>query len=351
MSEVIFKGGRLLTVTIKDVAKLANVNPSTVSRVISNNPRISEKTKREVRMAMETLGYHPNLNARSLVNKSTQAIGLIMPGAAEKAFQNPFFSEVLRGISTKAHQEEYSLYLSTGGTESDIFDGVVNMVQGRRVDGIILLYSSTNDRIIQYLRERNFPFTVIGKPANDREFITYIDNDNVLAAKEATEYLIKLGHDRVAFVGGSLELLVTVDRLEGYKAALKNSNIHLRPEYIVHEEFLKEGGQEAVIELFSLDDPPTALMVTDDLMAFGVLGSFDEQGIRVPEDVSVVGFNNLMLSEFSRPPLTSVDINIFQLGYNALELLINLVTKPEVEPSKLIVPHKLIVRDSSKEKD
>lgn len=339
-----------MTVTIKDVAKLANVNPSTVSRVISNNPRISEKTKKTVRKAMEDLGYHPNLNARSLVSQSTKAIGIIMPGAAEKAFQNPFFSDVLKGIITKAHQQDYSLYLSTGGTEKDIYDGVVSMVQGKRVDGIILLYSRINDETISYLNKMKFPFVVIGKPYIDQDVITFVDNNNVLAAEEATQYIIELGHNRIAYVGGSLELMVTIDRLQGYKNALLNSGFQVRKEYIVHEEFLKEGGQEAVVELFTLDEPPTALMVADDLMAFGVLNSLVENGIRVPEDVSVVSFNNVMLAEFSRPPLTSVDIDIYQLGYNAVELLIDLVSGKKVEPNYRIIPHKLIIRDSSRKR-
>lgn len=336
-----------MSVTIKDVAKLANVNPSTVSRVIANNPRISENTKLKVREAMEELGYHPNLIARSLVNQNTKAIGVIMPGAAEKAFLNPFFSEVLRGISTEAHQKEYTLYLSTGGTEEDIFEEVVNMVQGRRVDGIILLYSRIDDKITAFLKGKKFPFVLIGKPHQIEEMITYVDNDNIEAAKEVTQFLIGLGHKRIAFIGGSLDLMVTIDRLTGYKKALHAANIQTNDEYIVHEEFLKEGGKEAVTELFSLEKPPTAIVVTDDLMSFGVLSSLAEKGIKVPDDVSVVSFNNLMLAEFSQPPLTSVDINIFQLGYNAVELLVDIIAKPNSVSKRSIVPYQLLKRESS----
>ncbi|WP_339063878.1 LacI family DNA-binding transcriptional regulator [Tepidibacillus marianensis] len=335
-----------MAITIKDVAKLANVNPSTVSRVIANNPRISEKTKRIVREAMEQLGYHPNLNARSLVNRNTQTIGIIMPSSAEKAFQNPFFAEVLRGISSKANQQEYAIYMSTGVTEEEIYRGVVNMVQGRRVDGVILLYSRVNDSIMNFLQEENFPFVVIGKPSNHPELITHVDNDNRNAACEVTDYLIQLGHQNIAFVGGSLELVVTIDRLEGYKQALQTADIAIREEYLFQEEFLKEGGQEAVGELFSLPEPPTALVVTDDLMAFGVLSTLYERGFRVPEDISVVSFNNVMLAEFSRPSLTSVEINIYQLGLEAVQCLIDRIREPELPTKRVIVSHQLIVRDS-----
>jgi DNA-binding LacI/PurR family transcriptional regulator len=339
-----------MAVTIKDVAKLANVSPATVSRVIANNPRISEQTKKRVRAAMEGLSYHPNFNARSLANRSTKAIGLVMPSSGDIVFQNPFFSEVLRGISTKAHENEYVLYISTGNTENEIFQGVVSMVQGRRVDGILLLYSRIDDKIVGYLVEQHFPFTVIGKPFKDLERITHVDNDNFKISKEVTEYLIELGHERIAFVGGNLNLVVTIDRMLGYETALREANIPYCDEYIIHEEFLKEGGREAVAELLALDDPPTALVVADDLMAFGVLSMLDDLGIAVPEDISIISFNNLMLSEYSRPPLTSVDINIFQLGYEAVQCLIDSIDKPSQKPKRVTIPAKMIERQSCQRK-
>ncbi len=337
-----------MAVTIKDVAKLSNVNPSTVSRVIADSPRISEKTKKKVKAAMEELGYHPNFNARSLVNRNTQAIGIIMPSSAENAFQNPFFAEVLRGISSMAHEKKYSLYMSTGGTPEEIFEAVKSMVQGRRVDGIILLYSRTEDRISEYLKQIDFPFVVIGRPYDNETKIFHIDNDNFLAAKEVTTHLIKNGYKRIAFIGGSLDLVVTIDRLQGYKEALKEAEIPVLDDYIVHVEFQKEGGKEAVVELMSLSKPPTALVVTDDVITFGVLSTFDEMNIKVPDDISVISFNNVMLSEFSSPPLSSVDINIFQLGYNAVKCLVDLGIEAREEAKRIIIPHKLIIRDSCK---
>jgi DNA-binding LacI/PurR family transcriptional regulator len=338
-----------MAVTIKDVAKLAEVAPSTVSRVIANSPRISEKTKKKVKEAMDYLGYHPNFNARSLANRSTQAIGLVMPSSADKAFQNPFFPEVIRGISTMAHEKEYALYMSTGNTEDEIFEGVIRMVQGRRVDGIVMLYSRVDDRIMNYLQEQDFPFTVIGKPFKKAEKITYIDNNNYKAAKEMTEYLIALGHERIGFVGGNLNLVVTIDRLQGYEKAVRNAGLPYRDDYIVHEEFLKEGGQEAVKELLALEKPPSALLVMDDLMSFGVLSTLNELGISVPADISLLSFNNVLLSELSSPSLTSVDINIFQLGYEGAKGLLECIQFPENPAKRVDVPYKLVVRQSCKE--
>ena len=210
-----------MAVTIKDVAKIANVAPSTVSRVIANSPRISEKTKERVREVMEQLGYHPNFIARSLASQSTRAIGLVMPSSTDVVFQNPFFPTVLTGLSEGAHSRQYALHMTTGKTELEIFDGVVAMVQGGRVDGVILLYSKVEDKVISYLRKRDFPFVVIGKPFKDDENISYVDNDNFKAGKEVTEYLIQLGHERIGFIGGNLDLVVT-DR----KSTRLNSSHH-----------------------------------------------------------------------------------------------------------------------------
>lgn len=335
-----------MTVTIKEVAKLAKVAPSTVSRVIADNPRISEATKRKVKKVMEELGYHPNLNARSLSSKTTQTIGLVMPSSGDVVFQNPFFSTVLQGISEGAHEKKYALQMTTGRSEQETFEAVIEMVQGKRVDGMILLHSKVEDQVIMYLSKMDFPFVVIGKPAKYTEEIAHVDNDNVGAMKEATDFLIKLGHEKIAFIGGSTELMVTVDRLNGYKQALEEAYIPINEEYIKHEEFLREGGQEAVSELMALPERPTSLLVVDDFMALGVLNKLDELGIKVPDDVSVVSFNNILLAEMSKPPLTSMDINILKLGIEASRSLIQKIEDSSEPAKRIIVSHKLVQRSS-----
>ncbi|WP_444683923.1 LacI family DNA-binding transcriptional regulator [Alkalicoccus luteus] len=336
-----------MTVTIKDVAKAASVAPSTVSRVISDSPRISDRTKDKVREAMKQLGYHPNFNARSLANQTTKTIGVIMPNSANKTFQNPFFPEVIRGISTKAHQLEYGLYLSTGQSDEEIFEEVQHMVQGKRVDGIILLYSKVNDKVMKYLHEQNFPFTLIGRPYDETvRGVSYVNNDNFKAAKTVTEYLLLLGHKRIAFVGGNLDYVVTIDHMEGYRRALNNAGIEVCDDYIVFHEELQEGGQEAVIDLMSLSERPTALIVADDIMTFGVMRMLSEMEVNVPDDISIISFNNVMISELSAPPMTTVDINIYSLGYEAANLLIDKILHPNIEARKILIPHKMIKRQT-----
>lgn len=341
-----------MAVTIKDVAKLANVAPSTVSRVIANSSRISQGTKERVREAMEELGYHPNFNARSLVNKQTKTLGIIIPSSAKIAFQNPFFPEVIRGITSKAYLEKYGLYLSTGQTDEEILEEVKQMVQSGRVDGIILLYSKVDDKVMPYLIENNVPFVLIGRPHNaDESRVTYVNNDNVKAAKTVTEYLILLGHQNIGFIGGNSEYVVTHDHRQGYQTALLNAGIAPKDGYIVYYDEVQEGGQEAVIELMSLEERPTALVVADDLMALGVLRMLDEMDVKVPEEMSVISFNNVMLSELSSPPLTTVDIHIYELGFKATENLIHNILHPNTKASSTIIPHKFIKRQTCRKRE
>ncbi len=336
-----------MQVTIKDVAREANVAPSTVSRVIANSSRISQKTKERVRQAMDELGYYPNVHARSLANRTTQAIGLVMPSAATKTLQNPFFSEVIRGISTKAHQNGYSLYMTTGVSEEEVYEGVVSMVQGRRVDGVVVLYSRTDDKVVQFLQDSKFPFVVVGKPFSDSSHVTYVDTDNYLAGREVTKYLHQLGHECIAFVGGAQDLAVTQERVGGYKTALMEEGIPIQESYIVSAPFMTTGGAEAVKRLMSLEHPPTAVVVSDDMMALGVMSTLNEMGIGVPDQMAVVSFNNLFIAEFSSPPLTSVEINIFGLGFEATNCLIEQINEDATPYGKrVIVPHYLVVRQS-----
>lgn len=337
-------------VTIKDVAKEANVAPSTVSRVIADSPRISEKTKRRVKEIMDKLGYYPNLQARSLAAKSTQTIGVVMPNGAFYSFQNPFFPEVLRGISKNAHLSKYGIYLSTGSTEDEIFEEVISMVMGRRVDGIILLYSRINDRTMNYLEEMDFPFVVVGRPHENEERITYVDNDNIFITKQVTNYLINLGHHNIAFVGGNQEYIVTVDRLNGYRLALKEAGLPINDSYFVHEKVIFEKGKEAIESLMSLDSPPTALVTQDDLMAYELISHLEKLNIKVPDDISIISFNNLSLSEHSNPPLTSVDIGTFQLGFEATQCLVEKMKNPKTLPKRITIPTKLVERESCKGK-
>jgi DNA-binding LacI/PurR family transcriptional regulator len=335
-----------LSVTIKDVAKIANVAPSTVSRVISDSPNISEKTKRKVRKVMEEMGYHLNLNARSLVQRSAQTIGIVMKNSTSQSLLNPVFPEVLSGISALCHKQGYSICLTTGESEDEIFQDTVKMVQGKKVDGVIVMYSKRDDQVVPFLMKSGIPFVVIGKPVFDSNQMMYVDNDNYQAARDATNYLIQLGHQRVGLIGGDLRFEVTEARLNGYLAALRENNLEIRDGYIKNFPYDRELGAKAISEILDLAEIPTAFVITDDLNAIIALLVLRERNIKVPEDISILSFNNTMISRLSTPLLTSVDIQAYQLGFESARCLIEQIKDPTVINKRIIIPANIVERES-----
>ncbi|MGR9048538.1 LacI family DNA-binding transcriptional regulator [Halobacillus faecis] len=335
-----------VSVTIKDVARVANVAPSTVSRVISDSPRISERTKRKVRKVMEELGYHINYNGRVLVSQSTQTIGIVTKVSTVHSFDNPFFSELLRGISDACHEEDYSIYLTTGNTEEAIFKEVVKMVQGKRVDGVIVLYSREDDQVVPYLRDCNFPFVMVGKPVNRAGETMFVDNDNILASKEVTDHLIQLGHERIGFIGGDYHFEVARDRLEGFRQALANGHLEEDKNLQKNIQSGLADADQVVEELLQEKDPPTGLVITDDYNALTVMRALTSKGLKLPEDMSIVGFNNTMIARLSNPALTTVDTQSFQLGHESARSLIDLLNRPDMIKKSVIIPTVIVERDS-----
>ncbi|ANU15198.1 Maltose operon transcriptional repressor MalR, LacI family [Planococcus halocryophilus Or1] len=335
-----------MAITIKDVAKKAGVSPATVSRVIADNPRISVKTKAKVREVMKDMGYYPNFQARNLVANKSRTLGIIMENSAALAFQNPFFPEVLRGISTQAHDSKYGLYLSTGATLEEIYQEVVEMVQGRRVDGIILLYSKIGDPVLEFLRQSELPFAVVGRPHQDPFSVTHVNNDNINTAKDTVEYLIGLGHRHIAFVGGATDFVVSIDRMQGYKQALAKHNISFDVDYTVNQDFIQGKERESIRRLMALPVPPTAIVTHDDMVAYEVIGYLEDLEIGVPDDVSIIGFNNHTISRYLKPPLSTVDISIYELGLRAAELVLEKITDESTPPKQVVVPSRLIERGS-----
>lgn len=335
-----------MSVTIKDVAKKANVAPSTVSRVLSDSPKISEKTKRKVRKVMEELGYHLNYNARVLVQRTTKTIGIVMKNSASQSLHNPFVPEVIRGISSYCRQQDFSINLASGESEEAIFEDIVKMVQGKRVDGLIVLYSKENDKVVPFLVENGIPFVVIGKPLLESGKIMSVDNDNVQAGKEATEHLIRLGHQRIGFIGQDLEYEFERARLNGFMTAMQQHRLNIREEYMKEINFDQEQGKKVTDELMDLPEPPSAVVTTDDINALIILSALKDRGIRVPEEVSVISFNNTLMSKLSSPPVTSIDTQTYHLGYESARSLLELIHDPSMFKKSVIVPTVMVKRSS-----
>lgn len=333
--------------TVKDVARHAGVSPSTVSRVIANHPRISQQTKRRVRAAMRELNYHPNAIARSLVRQRAQTIGVAMARSAEAALANPFFPEVLRGIGSVAQASKYSILLPAAGTHEDERRQCMELLRERRVDGIILLGSRADDPFIEELHAEGYPFVVIGRVETDG--ISYVNNDNVAAAFEATRHLIDLGHRRIAFIGGPSDLFVSQDRLRGYQEALAHAGIPLDPELVCETDFGYDKGVDAARSLMRHDAQLTAIVAVDDVLALAALQAAREAGRSVPDQLSVVGFNDTPVCLHVTPELTSVRIPIYDMGAAAARLLLASLAG-ESAATELTLPARLVVRGSTAER-
>ncbi|WDV47370.1 LacI family DNA-binding transcriptional regulator [Clostridiaceae bacterium M8S5] len=332
-----------MPVTIKDVASLANVSPSTVSRVIANSPKISDNTKKKVYKAMNELKYHPNAIARSLANRTTKTLGLVLPSTEEDIFVNPFFVQIMRGISHYAQKKNYYIMYTYGKDELDEVKHIENLTNSRRVDGIILTTVRENDKCIGCLREIDYPFVVIGRP-EDIENILWVDNDNFHAMYRVVNHLIQKGHRRIGFIGGESNLYVTQNRLEGYVKALENSGINVSKDFIKTGEFTEEDGYTGMKSMLK-SQQPTAVVTTDDIIAFGAIKACKEDS----KDIAIVGFNNTLLSEYQQPKLSSVDINAEKLGYFAAKLLIDkLENNNKNGISNYMIDTNLIERESTK---
>ncbi|WP_123041366.1 LacI family DNA-binding transcriptional regulator [Cohnella candidum] len=334
-----------MAITIKDVAKKAGVSPSTVSRVIAEHPRISAKTSRRVKEVMDELGYHPNMMAKSLVSRTSRTIGVILPRPAEELLLNFFFYEFMRGVMAQLTRAGYDLLMAGGNNEREELETVTRLVRGGRIDGLLLLYSRASDPVISLLRKEDVPFLLVGRSL-DYDDVPSVDNDNVQAAYDATKHLISQGQRRIGFVSGPAHLAMTQDRLAGYTKALTEAGLPFKQGWVVEGEFLLESGYRAMASIMNQPEPPTALVVIDDFVAFGVLKGLTELGYRIPEDVAIVSFNNIALSELTMPPITSVDIGTYQLGYTASQMLISTIQQDPVQQRQLI-PHRLVVRESS----
>ena len=324
-----------MPVTIKDVAKAAGVSPSTVTRVIQNKSTISDETKKRVRKAMKELNYHPNLNARSLVSSYTQVIGLVLPDDSDVFYQNPFFPSVLRGIAQVASENHYAIQIATGKDEKERLNAISQMVYGKRVDGLIFLYAQENDPLVQLVVDEQFPFLILGKSLSP--FIPLVDNDNIQAGFDATEYFIKKGCSRIAFIGGPKKLFVTQDRLTGYEQALQEHNLPLdNHRTFFADEFLEEKGYNFSKQLFKYDPQTDAIITTDSLLAEGVCNYLNEHQLDVP----VLSFDSV------NPRLNLaayVDINSLALGRTSFETILQIIN--DVKENRQICYRQVIAHE------
>lgn len=335
-----------MAVTIKDVAALAGVSPSTVSRTCKDNPSISDETKEKVRKAMAELGYEPNLPAGTLSSQNTHTIGIILPPSQKEVYENSFYLEAIRGISSFCNQKQYANTVITGTSDEELFSVIQSMTRKGLVDGFIMLYSKMDDSIFNYLYNEGILYVLIGKAHQYINQTIYVDNDNFLAGQEATDYLVRLGHRKIAYMGKDFSLLYSSDRKSGYQSVLAANQIPFNPDYCVELPQNPAKRLETIQEFLTRPDRPTAIVVSDDILALTLERVCISLGISIPDELSIVSFNNSLIARLTSPQLTSIDINSFQLGIEAASQMINHIENPNLMATKIIVPHHLVERDS-----
>ncbi len=333
-------------VTSRDVAERAGVSRTTVSLVLNRvkGARISEETRQRVLKAARELNYYPNAAARSLASRKTRTIGFVLCQSPDRIFADAFLPEVLRGVGEVAQQRDFRILLQS---VEDVAapDAYIGLVREKRIDGIILSGPRSDDHQLPKLKEEGFPVVLLGQLKGSG--ISFVDVDNVGAAKMATEHLIRLGHRRIGMITNApLAYTASQDRLRGYQLALEENGIGYDERLVRYGDFREEGGYRAMEQLLELTEPLTAVFVASDLVAFGAMEAIKARGLRIPQDIALVGFDDVRLANYVDPPLTTVRLPAYELGRHAMDMLFKMIEGEDLEGNGVLLETELIIRES-----
>lgn len=327
---------------MSDIAKMAGVSKSTVSRALKNDSRVKEETKNKIIKLARKHNYKPNKVAQALAEKHTKIIAVMLP-SAPRSVSDPFFLEFLHGINNIAYQQGYSLTIPP--VEKENFASFKKVNENINVDGVILTEPLLNDPRIKYLKENNIPFVYNGNPMAGDD-TAWVDTDNQLGACQAVNYLIKNGHRKIAAVTGPLALVAGRYRLEGYYQALRENEIEVNMDWVFESDFTEKGAYSAAKKLIKYHQEITAVFAANDLMALGIIKSLKDAGLKIPRDLSLIAYDSIKLGEYIEPPLTTVENTSLKKGEKAVELLIKIIEEQEIDKKQILFPPQLIIRDS-----
>jgi len=325
-------------VNIQEVAKEAGVSPSTVSRALNGFPGISEKTRERIVEIARKLNYRPNYRGQILTTQNTKNIGLLITDIT-----NPFFPELVMGAEEYASKSGYTVLLGNTSESEEKETNYLDFFSRGPVDGIIISASRVSNEHIIMLAEEGLPIVVINRILEHPK-ISYVSTDMEKGGYLATMHLLRLGHSKIAFINGPKHSEVSQRRLEGYKKALKEVGVDYNPDLISFNVPVSESGYKEAIKLLCTGEAPTAIFTYNDVMAFGVIKAAKELGIKIPEELSVVGFDDIFFSSFTDPPLTTIKQFKEELGRMAVELLFKLMGG---ERESLLIEPELIIRNTT----
>ncbi len=335
-----------MATTIKDIARRVGVSHSTVSRALCGSPLISTETVKRVQQAALEMGYQPSFAARSLKTNQSQVLGVVVSN-----IDDPFFSEILQGIEDEAQQSGYSLFIAASQRDLERQDGIVQAMQQHRVDGVIICSTSFNIAQSRVFLENLTPIVVINnQAAEDYRYSIY--HDDVDGSRQITRHLLDLGHQKIAYLGNSISGRTTLDRLFGFQQEMATAGLPIPESYIQQVPGGRpEHSLTGLDHFLDLPDRPTALICYNDMLAIGVLRGLQQLGIQVPEDFSVTGFDNILFSAYTNPPLTTFDQPKRSIGQEATRLLLGLLHSGEENitgTSKIrVLKGRLLVRKST----
>jgi DNA-binding LacI/PurR family transcriptional regulator len=326
--------------SIKDIARVARVSHSTVSRALQNSPLVNARTAETIRQIAHASGYRASAVARGLVTNRTLTIGLVVTTIAD-----PFASEVALGIEQAANDLGYSVFLADSNADPAREQQIVQSFAERRLDGIIVTSSRVGALYLPLLSEMRVPIVLVNNQ-HPGEFVHSVMIGNVAGSQAAANHLLALGHRRIAYLGDQFGYQSDTERLEGYQKALDEAGLPFLAELVVHGDGKPEEAMRAMEQLLALPDPPTAVCCYNDMSALGAMRSIHLAGRRVPEDISVVGFDDLFLASYTQPRLTTVHQPMRRMGLLAMESLFKLMSG-EDSAIRITVDPELIVREST----
>lgn len=335
-------------VTIKEVAKEAGVSVSTVSRVLREYDNVPKETHDKVHEAIDKLQYIPNIAAANLGSGSLKNIGIVVTRSADSAFQNPFFSEMIMGIGSVLEKHDYNIQLIMTNDIDKERKRVVTALASGLIQGVILLYSRKYDMLIQDLANTNYPFVVSGRVDgidSDRTIYS-VNTDNASGSFTMVDHLIKLGHSRIAIVNGPMEYIVNIDRYDGYRRALVMNKIPYDPTLEINGGLTFQDAKASIKEAIEKNPDITAIYCKDDMKAVATIQGIKEMGLRVPEDIAVVGYNDYDIASLSSPQLTTMNVPIYKLGKASAQMIVNLIEDQTIEVNPEILPTNIVIRES-----
>ena len=331
-----------MTLTLEDIADMCGVSRSTVSRVINGDLNVSEPTRQKVLDVIHKYNFQPNLAARGLAMGHTRVLGLVIPKGVQAIFEEPFFAMLIQGVSTRCNALDYSVMLWLAEPEYER-RMITKILYNGLADGVIVASMLMDDTIIDSLRQNKLPFMLIGRhPVYDE--LSYLDVDNRGGAFQAVMHLLRSGRRRVATITGPQNMIAGIHRYQGYLDALHDRDIPVIPELVAEGDFTDAGGYACMQRL--LPHKPDAVFVASDTMALAAIRAIQEHGLRIPEDIAVVGFDDIPEANRITPALTTVRQPITRIGAVAAETLIDMIETGSTLPRQMVLPAELIIRDS-----